>query len=455
MTIKVYTAFTKKQNSTKQPLDTEGTEVTCRLKDATSIINPVFILDSHLKYNYIQWGNRYYFVNDQIFINNMQCEYHCTVDPMASWKTSIGNLSEFVTRSATSYDPSIVDGMYPLKTGVGTHFTSIPTFNYTSATGMFVLGVVNGATQGSGSIAYYNISEASLTSLRSLLFSSFWLDGSETDITLNTQKELINPFQYIVSCYWFPMATSAGSNQAVRFGWWSTASSENPVYGKVLSNSDRNWSGIATITLPTHPEASTRGSYLNESPFTEHVLYMLGFGRIPIDSRYFTASHSLVIYVKVDFFTGMGRLILSNGTGDKIMEVSTQVGVPIQLSQFTENYADPVVSALDFVGNILTLDFAGAASNVESAAQSAMPKMMITGSTGSTIDYSTAPCIISEFRYQTPMDVTHNGRPLCSNVQINTLSGYVKTENAEIEIPATQTEREMIANIMNSGFYYE
>lgn len=455
MTIKVYTAFTKKQNSTKQPLASEGTEITCTLKEPTSIVNPVFVLESTLKYNYIQWSNRYYFVNDIIYINRTQCEYHCTVDPMASWKTSIGNLTEFVARSQSSYNPSLIDAIYPVTCGVSTHYTAIPKFNYTSSTGMFVLGVVNGATQGSGSIAYYVLNASQLSSLRDLLFSAFWLDGTQTDITLNTQKELINPFQYIVSCNWFPMTTSAGSSHAVRFGWWSTSDSGSPVYGNLLSNSDRNWSDITTITLPSHPQSSTRGNYLNSAPFTQHVLYMLGFGRIPIDPGYFITLHDMVVYVKVDFFTGVGRLVISNGSGDKIMEMSTQVGVPIQLSQFTENYADPVISALDFVGNILTLDFAGAASSVETAAKAAMPTMMITGSTGSTIDYTTAPCVISEFRTQTPMDVSHFGRPLCSTAQISTLSGYIKTENAEVEIPATQIEREMISGIMDGGFYYE
>lgn len=58
MQITLFSGFSKEHNSTKQP--TGGTAVNCYLKDNTSLINPVFILDSaDFSVNYVQWGSRY------------------------------------------------------------------------------------------------------------------------------------------------------------------------------------------------------------------------------------------------------------------------------------------------------------------------------------------------------------------------------------------------------------
>ena len=52
MQITIFSGFSKEHNSTKQP--SGGTVVNCYLKDDTSLINPVFVLDSaNFSVNYV------------------------------------------------------------------------------------------------------------------------------------------------------------------------------------------------------------------------------------------------------------------------------------------------------------------------------------------------------------------------------------------------------------------
>lgn len=471
MQIKCFSNFSKKQNSTKQP--TGGTTFTCTLKEPTSLIHPVFVLvTSNAAFNYIQWGSRYYFVDDVILTHNNYTEYHCTVDALASWKTNIGSLSEFVTRSASSYNPSLQDSLYPTRSDVLTTSTNITGFSdFINGYGTFVIGVVGSLSAGSGgAIAFYALSAAQFANLINYMFSTAWLDGTMTDMTLATQKELINPFQYITSAYWYPFSITSGTTDSIKFGWWDSG-----INGKLLGEDDREYRRTGTVTLPAHPEASTRGNYLNCSPYTKRTAYVFTFGEIPLDTSVFHTLLTPVLQIDVDLFTGAGKLAISivrSGSSDSecIARRYAQVGVQIQIAQMTQAPMQSAVSVvgggLSLAGGLLSMLFGGgamgaasgilgAASGIGNAIESAFPQCSVSGSTGTMVDYFSAPKVTSYFYYQTPMDVVHNGRPLCQEKVINTLSGYIKTENAEVDIPATQEERNLIAQYMNSGFYYE
>ena len=455
MTIKTWTSFSKRRNSTKQPTGS-GNDKTITLKHPTSIINPVFLLtDYNLADNYCQWGTRYYFIDDIILVNAGQAEYHCSVDSMASWKTGIGTSTEFVARSASSYDTALIDTIYPTKAGVITHTETLTDLDYVGDTGMYVVGIVNKEDTASGSVSYYVLSPSGFANFRKQMFSNFWLEPNSGTFEEAVQKELVNPFQYVVSCNWFPWTTSMGELKNIKFGWWDTADG-TPIQAGLLAETYRNWSsGAVTVTLPVHPEAATRGEYLNNAPYTQHTLYCFGFGRIPIDPSYFVNNHSLTLYVYADLFTGIGKLVLLEGNSRRILSMKSQVGVPVQLAQMAQKPSEALISGIGAVAGIATGNFLGAASGVESAVKSMYPTLAITGSNGASIDYDDVPQIISEFRTQTAMDAAQNGRPLCAPAVINTLSGYIKCENADVDLPCTQEERDKIAAYMNGGFFYE
>ena len=95
MNIKVWTDFSKRENSTKQPAG--GTTIDVHLKGPCSLHNPIFILSNPIgKYTYVEAFGEYYFVDDVVNLNDSMCEVHCRKDPMATYKTAIGNTTAFV-----------------------------------------------------------------------------------------------------------------------------------------------------------------------------------------------------------------------------------------------------------------------------------------------------------------------------------------------------------------------
>ena len=95
--------FKKRLNSTKQPAISAGLKVSCVLKQPTNEYAPHFILDgiSTFGYNYLSWGDRYYFIEDVTVLSNTRDEIICKLDPMATFKTEIGNTKAFIEYAAS------------------------------------------------------------------------------------------------------------------------------------------------------------------------------------------------------------------------------------------------------------------------------------------------------------------------------------------------------------------
>lgn len=82
----------KRSNSTSQTFT--GTTLNCRLKEPTSLHDPVFYvqgLTSGAFYNYASYRSRYFWVDDVIQMTNDISEVHCHLDSLATFKTAITN----------------------------------------------------------------------------------------------------------------------------------------------------------------------------------------------------------------------------------------------------------------------------------------------------------------------------------------------------------------------------
>lgn len=451
MQITIFSGFSKEHNSTKQP--TGGTVVNCYLKDDTSLIRPVFVLDSgNFSVNYVQWGNRYYFVDDVVSIRNSTVELHCSVDALASWKTQIGSSSQYVVRSSSAYDEYIVDSMYPADVRTSIQTVEID-LGLDTANTSYVLGVVNSESNASGGITYYCMTAGMLSQLMSYMFGGNWLDAPLTEVSLELQKELVNPFQYIVSCMAFPFDVfdSGFPTEMIKFGYWT---SEMASY--IIPGSGRYKNSFAGVQVPRHPQSNIRGTYLNSAPFTRMSLSAYGFGTCALDPQDFVSNTQLSLNLLVDKYTGTGKLRISNtGDGNTLFELNGQIGVPIQISQITQNLVNAGLSGVATAVSALAGNPLGVASGITSAVQSLMPQIHTAGSVGSMVNFLKRPILTMQFKNLVTVDNEHLGRPLMQRRTINTLSGYMQIENPDVDIPATATEKDTIMNFMRSGFYYE
>lgn len=489
MTILTWSGFSKKQNSTKQPASA-GTSHTVTLKAPTSLINPIFRLTGFNRSdNYLQFDGRYYFIDDIVQISNDVAEYHCSIDVLATYKTQIGNLSEYVTRSASASDGNIIDMMYPAKANPDTNNLLLQDLHddfVAETEGFFVVGIVgvDAGKNASNAIQYYVFTPSQFCDLLAFMFSDTWLDQSEIDLTMETQKQLINPAQYLASCHWYPMSTPVSPavipNIHPVFGWWEAVD----INASLLINRQ----GIYyddNIALPSHPDIA-RGAYLNGEPYTKRTLTIYNFGTFDLPSGLMINSPSLNVAIYVDMYAGTGVLDVQCN-GNHVAFITGEVGCEVPLAQIGSGllgaishtvgnlltdasapYAELLGSISNTVGivapeaaeTINTLSGAAARITTGGAAiangiSQHFTKVNMIGGQGSNAVYQFVPVVNSIFSRPVPEDNAQHGRPLCQVKQLNTLSGYILCTGAEVDIAATQEEKDKIAAYLNSGFYYE
>ena len=462
MKVYFYT-FAKRINSTLLPQSGTGAEFDVIIKRGSSIIQPTIELDIGLTnnpaaYNYAyigSWG-RYYFVSDWVF-NNSLWTAKLTVDPMASFKTEIGNYTAFVLRSASSSDPRIVDTLYPAK-ALNTHEAKSPTGDEASpfdSTGSFILGTQGQSAGGNGgAVTYYRAELGAIQGLVDAFLSNPSQYG-QSDISDDLLMCIFNPLQYIVSCMWVPFSPSIG-NGDVGFGWWSF----NSPYIKPLSNLE--FGGNLHFEIPKHPKAATRGQYLNLQPFAKYKLEAGPWGIIPLDNFNLLDATQLDCSYKVDLMTGSGRLDIKYR--DKLayeQSITAQIGVPVQIGQNVLNQGaiSGLLEHTQSIGkSLFSGNFSGAVlSGIGAVGDAAALGVAVPSSIGSngTRSFNNTFALLADFLDVTDEDNASRGRPLCKAVQIKTLSGYILCSDADPALPCTDTENSTIINFLNGGFYYE
>lgn len=88
---------------------TNGSDFSCLLKDATSILKPTIEISSSsnlsgFNYMYISDFGRYYFIDDIVSTHNNRWEISAHVDVLETYKTEILTNSAVVRRQQTQYN---------------------------------------------------------------------------------------------------------------------------------------------------------------------------------------------------------------------------------------------------------------------------------------------------------------------------------------------------------------
>lgn len=455
MQITIYSGFSKEANSTKQP--TGGTAVGCTLKENTSIINPVFILQgANFSTNYVSWNGRYYFVDDVVSVRNGAVEVHCSVDVLATYKNEIGSSTQYVVRSASRANNYAIDAAYPLTTDISYSFVTFDAlYNHFSAStgGYYVVGVI-GQNTGLG-VDYYRMTAAEFATFVRYLYGGSFLDAPTTEISIELQKELVNPFQYITSVMWFPCDTWQGTQvSSIPFGFW------NATGCSALRLTSLTQRYEDAVTLPNHPqEANTDRYYLYSNPYTRLNLSCFTFGDMALDASNFIKERQIALQLIVDYATGVGTLGIfarqTSGAGVRIQLVHGQVGVPMQISQITQNLVQSAVGVVGAAIAGVTGNFIGTASGLGDAVNGLLPQTTTKGTMSSRVAFMYTPSIVCTFRNITSADTVHLGKPTMQHLTINTLSGFVQVEEPDVNITGTPAEKNKIAGYMQSGFFYE
>ena len=103
----------KRKNSTLQPTLNASFDVL--LKTPTSLHTPTFTINAaSFDYNYLKWGDRYYFVTDIVSRNNSLWEVSAVCDVLATFKADILASTQFVCYSSHNSNTWLPDTRIPL-----------------------------------------------------------------------------------------------------------------------------------------------------------------------------------------------------------------------------------------------------------------------------------------------------------------------------------------------------
>lgn len=523
--------FGKKNNSTKQPANADlifSCNVT--LKDACSIVNPVLVLNfgtlnysdsTILRCNYLHLStfNKYYFINDWVWTAGVwQCT--CSIDPLGTYKSLILNESFYVMRSTYDnngqvlFNGAVGDSKYPVTAEQPSYNSAAVNNPFTQVDGVYIVGVIN-ANSENGAVTYYTFNQIGFRAFCSQLFnySSGWLNIDTTEISEDLQKALVNPFQYVVSCQYLPINVQdvidmggTTPTTTIRFGWWSVTVAQ----GARIVTTQSRIRRTTQLTIPRHPSAATRGSYLNLSPYSIYTLRYYPFGTIDIDSEAIAGWSTLDLYADLDLCTGKGILnIAVNGFNNPIRTIEAQLGVPIPTASLQTSYSNiatgktaVMVAGATLIGNINTQentapnpttfnngggfldtikgtfqrigadfkrmgeqaksvvsDSGGIkqmASDIFNMAVAASTTAEIQGMQGNASAYNAQTLTLSgRFLPIVSEDFTHIGRPLMATRQLSTLSGFCLCRDADVSFGCTERERAAIKAFLEGGFFIE
>ena len=419
-------------------------------------------------YTQFKIGNRYYNITDITSVRNNLFEVSGVVDVLATYKAEILASTQLVARNANTYQPLLADKAYPVFNKTQTQYQNISFSPALDSDGTYIVGIIN--PDAKNGVAYYTFGETNFRELMSRLFSDAWLPNlSLENISADLQKELINPFQYIVSCTWYPFNIK-GERTEVKFGYWETSTPTlDGIYAGLLSESDRIYSIEGTGSMPRHPQVATHGTYMNGSPFTRYNLECWCFGSLLIDPLPFVQNPAFAFEVDVDLFTGMATMYLDDSHGVRQIKESTQFGCPIQISQMS---SEPLKVAGSLVGGRVSAATAalgfltanptmaiggivGMGASAMSAFDACLPQLQTAGCVGSKISFMWSPRIEATFFEPSPLAADKIGRPLMSKHTLSQLSGFTVCEKPALDLAATETEKAEVINYLSTGFYIE
>lgn len=471
--------FAKKDNSTARPPAGSGTTLKCAIKTPSSILSPVVEVSGDLfpgnqypTWNYAHipaFNGRRYFVTNKVYDRGIW-EISLAEDVLASYRTTISNMSAYVLRSSRESDGWLVDRLYPARSTYRTDNIWLdedgPLVTWDS--GSVVVNILSpNNTSGYTSYVFDTANFGTFLSKLSTDLTdtsvSTW-DGVTQSIKVTTYE----PLRYIGSILWFPESSIQGiSKTSIKLGNYEIT---GIMCKQPVSFTSTGLSYIKEI--PKHPQAGERGQYMNLAPFSEYTLQLGPFGSFKLDPTGLNGQRYLHAVVDADLITGIGRAFVTAGqtplpnlTDDVLLaNVTCQYGVPIRINSINNVSAGAMFQTIGglatTIGGVAAGDPGAALSGV-SAAFSGIENMAkgsvdSVGSTGSIGDHQMKKTLYCRFFYAVDENVAENGRPLCKYRRLGSLPGFIQVQKGNFAYEqATKAEVSAVNSYLEGGFYFE
>lgn len=465
-----YYTFSKRHKSTKQP--TGGSSIDVQLKDGTSLISPVFLLNwsGVPSFNYVGFEGRFYFVNDIRNIRNDLWEIECEEDYLASHKTAIG-ATEAVILYATGGSSDIVDQRIGVKSTVHVSQNAVLLTGDFSGFTSTTEGIAIVSVTGVGSFGNYLVSAIDIPDL--LRNIDIWNDGI-TDAATGF-KQLIrggSAPNNLRSAIYLPIILSTTQNfdsdtQLYLGKYPCTTAAGNPLYGKRVNNPFLY--AHATLDIPWR-----YSDWRRNAPYSKVYLYLPIFGVVALPSTDMINESGLDILYSLNMLGGDMAFqvrgndtsrILATGSCNIAMQspygsanisgskVASAIGVGVSAVGAVAAGVVTGGAALVALGGGLAASAGGLISALggESAGGGGLSGSAVTG-----LDLGIKVAVVSRDLTDSQANIdTILGKPVMAKHTISTYNGFVQTDGMQIDAAIMDIERDNINQLCDGGFYYE
>ena len=468
MKLKYWTDFSKRKNSTKQPLDTQATEIDVKLKDDCSVVNPVIETSSipiNANYFYIDDFKRYYFLDNTERTSNQLKDLACEVDTLATYKSQIGASIAQIAYSSTGWNKDLIDNRAAILGSRTVKTVHADTILISNGDNCYIVGIINNSSDGKhGAVSYYIMNDAGLQALINKL--------TDSSIVSQLQQQFTGDWmQLIVSCNWIPIPhTSAvllygGSVSTITVGGLNFSD----VSGHKIGGAPINTVFSKTLTIPKI------GDFRDLQPYTSASLYLPGVGLTDLNINDFYNSESVKVSFSLDCISGEGLYQITNDNNQLLKSVIFDASMPVALAHTVTGAGSALMSVGGMIGGIAGVAVSAATGNAVGAAVSGLSTLAaagaavaqcnqrstsVKGSNGGRAEYVITKVTLTLVVLDTEDVDSANyiarwGRPVGEVNSISSHSGYIQCDNASVSMPGTATEKDRINSYLNSGFFYE
>lgn len=472
MTIKYWSDFSKRKNSTKQP--TGGTSLTVTLKEGTSIEKPTFLVSGNLfSINYIQAFGHYYFVDDVTSVRNGLTQISCSMDVLATYKTNIGSYNAYVERAADAiyYDVMYPDTHVAIKNEEEIHSTVFSSTFIWLWSGLYVVSVLNNLGSGAGFTTYYIMDTGNLKLLAEYL-NQDWGAGA-ADLLGFLQANFLHTADAVISCKWVPFSIVSIPGSGVSYETLKVGTDVINIGGVDVKGYRVTASSLVAETEMTLAIPHVYNDFRKAAPYTSGKLYIPMYGFVDFNPLDFSKNDTIYADVFADWVTGDTTVLLRDDTiannGKIIASYTYNSGVDCPIGQAAANVSGFMTSGLGLAASTaLAIGSSGATavaggfgavvSGMNTLSNAVVPTMSVRGNQGgrSLAEASTDFIITLVIKHTSdPLLCICQGRPVMGYLTLGNFTGYVKCLNASIDIPGMASEKDAVNDFLNSGFYYE
>ena len=463
-----YYTFSKRHKSTLQP--TSGTDITVNLKDGVSITNPVFLLSysGFPTFNYVKFGDRYYFVTDIRQIRNDLFEVECEEDYLASWKTDIGTTVSMILY-ATDSAANIVDARIPLSAPVYVAHNT----DYLSGIDLYddIIAAVVVSITGTGSFGCYVLQNSGAIN-EMMQDIDIWTAGNIIDVATGFQQLIANGsagenLKSAIALPFLSSVMSAGNLEDLYLGNYPcTFSGGGPIKGYKITNPIAK--GYATVNIPWR-----FNDWRRHSPYTSLYMYLPLIGCVTLPADDLINDSSVTVEYSINITSGdVSAIVVGSSSGRFITTASANcaMATPFGSSNISGNKiaSAAVTGAAGILGAALAPTSGGATMALFSGLTASAGQMLqaahgqtsggggLGGGSSQGLPHEVRVTSVSRDLTDTQANVSAvMGKPLMAKATIGSYNGFIQTDGAQVAGNMLDSEREAINALLDGGFYYE